>query len=126
MTEKTTKKPLKIRAYHSETSVKKGESTAAYKARIASEKAAELEEIRAKKVAEIEAQKRGKIKAKLLLELEIILSVIAILITSYFIVNNINNFAWISSPYVYISTLISLIIVGILNRTLTFIEKSTR
>lgn len=123
MTDKTTHKPLKIRTYHSETAVKKGESTEAYKVRKAREDAEKLEQERLANVAKIEAEKRGKTNAKTLVIIEMILGIISIIFVAYFTVKNLQDWAWLKSIYFYSSLVISLLILGILNRTLTFIEQ---
>ena len=123
MTEKTTNKPLKIRAYHSESATRKGESTAAYKARIAQENAEEQRRIQAENQAKIEAAKRGKINSKTTLIFMLILGAISVLCTLYFVVTNLVGLQWIFSPYVYLFATISMVITGISNRILTFLEQ---
>ncbi len=123
MTEKTTNKPLKIRTYHSETAVKKGESTEAYKARKLREEAKKLEQERLENIDKMAAKKRGKRNAKTVVIIEMILGIISTICVAYFTLINIQEWAWIRSIYFYISLTISLIILGILNRTLTFIEQ---
>lgn len=126
MTDKTTNKPLKIRSYHSETAVKKGESTEAYKARKSRENAEKLEQDRLANIAKIAAEKRGKRNAKTIVKIEMILSIISIIFVGYFTVINLKNGAWFKSIYFYSSLSISLIILGILNRTLTFVEEKLK
>lgn len=122
MNENNSKKPFKIKTYHSESASKKGESVAAYKARVKAEKDAKNAALQAKNEAQIKAEKAGKIDAKLLIKIELILGGIFTILALIFMVINIHNFAWISSPYFLIFSALSIIFSAISNRTMTFIE----